>query len=119
MIIPTHRMVEHSPDVAEGWDFFQNEKNASLCIGSVHGEMLMEFIIKIKSKVIFDQSITFAVKNKERLKLIWFEDGRTIKDEILSMSRQREGRARHQNIDHRYLKALRKKATFNIIQHSS
>ena len=46
--------------------------------------------------------MTFAVKNKERPKLLLFENGRTIKDKILSMSRQREGRARHKNIDHRH-----------------
>ena len=38
--------------------------------------------------------MTFAVKNKERPKLIRFEEGRTIKDKILSMYRQKERSAR-------------------------
>ena len=36
-----------------GQRFFQNKKYASLRIGSAHGEMLMEFLAKMKLKVIF------------------------------------------------------------------
>ena len=67
--------------------------------------MLMEFIIKIIFKVIL-RSI-FAVKDKERQKLHRFEDGRTIKDVILSISRQKEGRARHENIARRHIQHSR------------
>ena len=34
--------------------------------------------------------MTFVVKNKEKLKLIRFEEGKTIKDEIPSKSKQKE-----------------------------
>ena len=52
----------------------------------------MEFIIKMKLKVIFRPIYDLRSK-KIRTKV--FEDGRTKKDEILSMSRQRKSRARH------------------------
>ena len=49
---------EHSPDVAGTEIFFQNNffKNESLRIGSVHSEMLIEFIIKNKIKSNFSKS---------------------------------------------------------------
>ena len=64
---------ENTHRILPGPRFYQNEKNASPRIGSAHGKTLMEFITKIKLKVIFDQSMTLAVKNKERPKFIRFE----------------------------------------------
>ena len=57
----------------------------------MHSEMLMEFITqKIKLKVVFRLIYDLRVKNKERSKLIRFEDGINIKDKILSVSRKKE-----------------------------
>ena len=42
--------------------------------------------------------MTFGIKNKEIPKLIRFEDGRTIKDQILSMSRREE--RQNQTLEH-------------------
>ena len=77
MAIIIHRTGEHSPDVA-GPRFFQ--KNSSLRTCSAHGEMLIEF------KQFFNQSMALEVKNKERPKLIRFEEGGTVKDDILTRS---------------------------------
>ena len=52
--------------------------------------MLMEFITKIKLKVIFRPINDLCSKKQKRPKLIRFEERRTKKDEILSMSRQNE-----------------------------
>ena len=58
MAIPINRTGEHSPDITgTEFFFFQNEKNASLRIASAHGEMLMEFIIKIKIKSNFSTNL--------------------------------------------------------------
>ena len=49
MAIPINRTGEHSLNVAVPRFFFQNEKkNASLRLGSAHGEMLIEFLTKNK-----------------------------------------------------------------------
>ena len=53
--------------------------------------------------------MTLALKNKEKPKLIRFEEGRSIKDEILSRSRQRKTHSR--TLAHHSTPA-----TFNIIQ---
>ena len=49
--------------------------------------------------------MTFVVKNKERPKFIRFEEGRTIKNEILPMSGQKESTT-----------SIAMPATFNITQ---
>ena len=57
MAIPINRTGEHSPDVEGARDFFQNEKNASLRIGSAHSEMLIEFITKNEIKSNFSTNL--------------------------------------------------------------
>ena len=66
MEIPINSIGKHSPDVGEA-EIFSKWKKAFPRIGSTHREMLMEFIIKIRLKVIFRQIYDLRCK-KERKK---------------------------------------------------
>ena len=48
MAIPINKTWENVLDVAGAEIFSEWKKNASLCVGSVHSEMLTEFITKNK-----------------------------------------------------------------------
>ena len=86
MAITFNRTGEHSLDVAGAEIFSKTKKTAAPRIGSVHGEMLIEFRTKNKIK---NNLSTFTVKNMEKTKLIRFEKRRTIKIKIPPRSRQK------------------------------